>query len=64
MWLLCLGVWVGDGVEWSGRKEGVGKGEYEMRWQKVNVLGVIRSQLPTSTANSRSGGRIDDLMRD
>lgn len=31
MWLLCLGVWVGDGVEWSGKEEGVGKGECERK---------------------------------
>lgn len=53
----------GCGLGWSGvewEEEGVGKGELErkresereMRWQKVDVLGVIRSQLPKSTANS------------
>lgn len=47
-----------SGVEWEGRGcwEGgsVSESEREMRWQKVDVLGVIRSQLPTSTANSRT----------
>lgn len=51
-------------MEWSGvgGKRVLGRGSVseservrarEMRWQKVDVLGVIRSQLPTSTANSR-----------